>query len=87
LEAKRPRGSTTHGIKAEIKHITGMVYVQKINYPSTNIHHKYNTGTILGTRPHTNTNKSNTYTIPEITQIKYNHPSKGEIQKEVRTLA
>ena len=32
-----------------------MVYVQKINYTSINIHHRYNTGTILGTRQHTNT--------------------------------
>ena len=33
-----------------------MTYVQEVNYPSISISHRYNTGTILGTRPHTNKN-------------------------------
>jgi len=56
-----------------------MVYVQEINYPTTNIRHRYNTGTILGLgliQIH-----QYTYTVPEIiqiTRIKYNYPSKRE---------
>ena len=43
-----------HGIKIEKEHISGMVYVQKTNYPNTNIRHSHNTYTILGSQPHTN---------------------------------
>ena len=32
-----------------------MVCVQEINYSSTTIHHRHNTCTIFGIRPHTNT--------------------------------
>jgi len=33
-------------IKAVKEHITGMVYVQEVNYPSTSIRHKYSTYTV-----------------------------------------
>jgi len=66
LEAERSpkaRYSTCRSVSVEYKYnkavidnITCMIYVQEVNYPSTSIRHRYNTCTVLGTRPHINTN-------------------------------
>jgi len=44
-----------HIIKAVIDNITCIAYIHEVNYPSTSIHHRHNTCTVLGTLPHTNT--------------------------------
>ena len=58
-----------------------MVYVQEINYPSTNIRHRHNTCTILGTRSHTNIRVNYEYN-PKIQNKKHSRPEKRENPKQ-----
>jgi len=68
-EAKRLWRVSRAWYKAEKEHITGMVYVQEIKYPGRNIRHRSNTGTILGTWPHSNTNTPIHLYVPKISQF------------------